>query len=98
TGNAAVLAPIVFAGNGAKTDLDKVDIKGKAVAIQASGEGFNLNVSLWERRYPGFILNKFRNELTTKGAAAIIFITDDLAEKSWSQVVPAMSRGTYNIE
>jgi hypothetical protein len=98
TGTAAVSAPIVFAGNGSKTDLDKVDVKGKAVAIQASGEGFNLHVSLWERRYPGFILNKFRSELTTRGAAAIIFITDDLAEKSWNQVVPAMSRGSYDIE
>ena len=98
TAPAAVSAPIVFVGNGAKADLDKADVKGKAVAIQASPDGLNLNVSLWERRYPGLVLNKFRNDLISRGAAAIIFITDDLAEKSWHQVVPAMSRGSYNIE
>jgi Zn-dependent M28 family amino/carboxypeptidase len=51
-----------------------------------------------ERRYPGLVANKFRNDLTTRGAAAIIFISDDLAETSWNQVVPAMSRGLYDIE
>ena len=98
TAPATVSAPIVFVGNGTKTDLDNADIKGKAVAIQASPEGLNLNVSLWERRYPGLVLNKFKNDLISRGAAAIIFITDTLAEKSWNQVVPAMSRGLYDIE
>ena len=73
-------------------------MRGKAVAIQASPSGLNLNVSLWERRYPGLVLNKFRNEITKRGAAAIIFITDDAGEKSWDQVIPAMSRGSYDIE
>lgn len=98
TAPAAISAPIVFAGKGTKEDLDKADVKGKAVAIQASPEGLNLNVSLWERRYPGYVLNKFRNDLINRGAAAIIFITDELGEQSWNQVVPAMSRGLYDIE
>jgi len=98
TAPAIVSAPIIFVNNGAKADLDKTDLKGKAVAIQASPVGLNLNVSLWERRYPGLLLNKFRNDLISRGAAAIIFITDDLAEQSWKQVVPAMSRGLYDIE
>ncbi len=93
-----VSAPIVFAGNGTKADLNKADVKGKAVAIQASPEGLDLNVSLWERRYPSLVANKFRDELISRGASAIIFITDSLAEKSWNQVVPAMSRGSYNVE
>ncbi|MFX7902616.1 hypothetical protein ABTK34_19305, partial [Acinetobacter baumannii] len=29
--------------------------------------------------------------------SAIIFIADDMAEKSWLQNVPAMSRGLYDI-
>jgi hypothetical protein len=98
TSPARVSAAIVYAGKGTKGELDKADVKGKAVAILASPEGFNMNVSLWERRYPGFILNKFRTELTNRGAAAIIFLTDEYAEKSWSQVVPALSRGLYDIE
>ena len=97
TAPAIVSAPIVFVGNGTKADLDKAEVKGKAVAIQASPEGLNLNVSLWERRYPGLVLNKFKNDLISRGAAAIIFITDTIAEKSWNQVVPPMSRGLYDI-
>jgi len=95
---AHVSAPVIFAGNGTKADLDKADVKGKAVAIQASPEGLNLNVSLWERRYPSLVANKFRDDLISRGASAIIFITDTLAEKSWNAVVLAMSRGTYNVE
>ena len=98
TAPAIVSAPIVFAGNGNTADLDKTDVKGKAVAIVASPEGLNLNISLAERRYPGFVLNKFRNELTNRGAVAIIFIADEMGEKSWNGVVPAMSRGLYDIE
>ena len=98
TAPATVSTPIVFVGNGTKADLDKEDVKGKAVAIQASPEGLNLNVSLLERRYPGLILNKFRNDLISRGAAAIIFITDAISEKSWDQVIPAISRGLYDID
>jgi hypothetical protein len=98
TAPAKLSAPIVFAASGTTADLDKMDIKGKAVAIQASPEGLNLNVSLWERRYPGLVLNKFRAELISRGASAIIFITDALGEQSWNQVLPAMKRGLYDIE
>ena len=98
TAPATVSAPIIFIGNGTKADLDKEDLKGKAVAIQASPEGLNLNVSLSERRYPNLVLNKFRNDVINRGAAAIIFITDALADKSWDQVVPPLRRGLYDIE
>ncbi|MCW3114278.1 MAG: family peptidase [Segetibacter sp.] len=95
---AKVTAPIVFVGNGSKSELDRVDVKGKVVAIQATPEGLNLNVSLWERRYMGYVLNKYRTELINRGAAAIIFITDAAGEQSWNQVLPAMKRGLYDIE
>ena len=98
TAMSTVSAPIVYVGKGTKADLDKTNVKGKAVAILASPEGLNLNVSLWERRYPGLVTTKFRNDLINRGAAAIIFISDDIAEKSWKEVVPAMSRGLYDIE
>jgi len=98
TSPANISVPVIFVGKGTKEDLDKTDIKGRAVAIQSSPEGFNRNVSLWERRYPGYVLNKFRNELTGRGASAIIFTTDEFAEQSWNQVMPAMTRGLYDIE
>jgi hypothetical protein len=96
TAPANISVPVVFVNKGSKDELDKADIKGKAVAVAVSGEGINLNVSLPERRYMGYVLRKY-NEILTRGAAAIIFIADEMGEKSWSQVVPAMSRGTYDI-
>jgi Peptidase family M28 len=95
---ATVSVPIVFVGNGTKADLDKEELKGKAVAIQVSPKGINLRASLRERRYPAQVLNKFRDDLISRGASAIIFITDALADKSWEQVIPAMTRGLYDIE
>ena len=93
-----VSLPIVYVGNGSIEELNKVDLNQKAVAILASPTDINLNVSLWERRYPVLVANKFRKDLVKRGAAAIIFVTDELGEKSWNQVVPAMTRGLYDID
>ncbi len=98
TAPATLTLPVVFVGKGSSNELDRVDLRGKAVAIQASTEGLNLAVSLPERRYMGYVLNKHRTELNNRGAAAIIFIADEMGERSWSQVVPAMTRGLYDIE
>jgi hypothetical protein len=98
TAPAEVSAPIVYLGNPTKDQIDKADLRGKAVVINASTEGINLNVSLPERRYMGYVLNKYRNALLAKGVAAILFIADDYGERSWPQVVPAMARGTYDIQ
>jgi len=97
TAPSSVSAPILFLGNATSTDAEKADVKGKAVAILASPEGINLNVSLPERRYPGYVLRKYAS-LLQKGAAAIIFIADEMGEKSWPAVLPALTRGTYDIE
>jgi hypothetical protein len=98
TAPATVTAPIVFLGTPSEADLNNADLKGKAVAIQASPAGLNLNVSLPERRYPGYVLRKYASLLAAKEVAAILFIADAWGEKSWSQVVPAMRRGTFDIE
>ena len=97
TAPAIVSATIVFAGGATPAELAKLDVKGKAVAIPVSAEGINLNVSLPERRYPGYVLRKYADVLRA-GAAALILIADEMGEKSWSQVVPAMSRGLYDVE
>ncbi|MEJ7767731.1 MAG: M28 family peptidase [Chitinophagaceae bacterium] len=98
TAPAVITAPVVFIENTGKEELDKADIRGKAVALKISAEGINMNVSLAERRYPGYVSRKYAGELLTRGAAAIIFIADETGERSWSQVMPAMSRGLYDIE
>ena len=56
------------------------------------------DISLFERRYPGYVKQKYYEDLAQKGAAALIIVADELGEKSWSQVEPQMTRGVYGIE
>ncbi|MEO6316058.1 MAG: M28 family peptidase [Chitinophagaceae bacterium] len=98
TAPAMLHVPIVYAGNASTEELDKLDLKGKAVALQVSSAGIDINVSLPGRRYPGYILRKYSADLLARGAVAIIFIADEMAEESWSQVLPALSRGLYDLE
>ncbi|HTF27974.1 MAG TPA: hypothetical protein VK625_03970, partial [Flavitalea sp.] len=86
TAPASLSVPIIYAGTATKDTLDKLDLKGKAVAVLVSPKEINLNVSLPERRYPGYVLRKYRSDLIQRGAAAIIFIADEMGEKSWIQV------------
>lgn len=94
TAPANINAPIVLFENISK---DNIDVKGKAVVVKVSKDGINLNVSLPERRYLGYVSRKYAPDLINKGAVAIIFIADDMAEKSWLQNVPAMRRGLYDV-
>ncbi len=98
TAPATVSAPIVYAADDSPTTLNNLDLKGKAVAIPVSKEGINLDVSLPERRYPGYIYRKYGKDLLDRGAVAIIFIADDLGEQSWNAVEPNYQRGLYDVE
>ncbi|AWK06655.1 peptidase M28 [Flavobacterium crocinum] len=91
-------APILFLGNASAEEIRKADVKGKVVVILASKEGISDNISLFERRYPGFVKQKYYEDLSYKGAAALIIVADELGEKSWSEVEPQMKRGVYGIE
>lgn len=94
TAPAIISAPIVVMGD----KIDTTNIKGKAVAVRVSSLGVSLDISLPERRYPGYILKKYGPSLINNGAAAIIFIADSVGERSWPQVLPAFTRGLYDIE
>lgn len=98
TAPADLNVPVVYAGNASKEELDKLDVKGKAVAVQVSAQGINLDVSLPERRYPSYVMRKYSADLFHRGAVAIIFIADEMGEKSWSQVLPSLTRGSYDVE
>lgn len=98
TAPADVDAPLMFLDVTEPTQIDSANIKGKAVVLMASPKGVDLNISLPERRYPGFLLRKYSSTLINNGAAAIIFIADDAGEKSWQAILPAVTRGSYDIE
>jgi hypothetical protein len=98
TAPASISAPIVFLNNPTKTEIDNADVKGKAVAVQVSEEGFNRNVSIPEWRYGAFLMKRYGNDLLAKGVAAIIFIADDFGERSWLQAGENYKRGLYDVE
>ena len=98
TAPANISAPIIFLNNPTKAEIDKADVKGKAVAVQTSKEGFNQNVSIPEWRYGGYLMRRYGNDLLAKGVAAILFIADDFGMQSWEQAAENYKRGLYDIE
>jgi len=95
TASATVNAPIIFID---KADTNRLDIRGKAVALVASREGLDLQVSLPIRRYMGYVARRYATGLLAKGAVAVIFIADSLAEASWDLNVSYADHGTYTNE
>jgi hypothetical protein len=95
TAPAVVNAPILFIDKG---DTGRADIKGKAIALLASPDGIDLQVSLPLRRYIFLVSRKYASVLIAKGASAIIFIGDSLAEAGWDLNAAYFDRGQYDIE
>lgn len=93
---ATVSAPIVFLDN--INDLDNVDIKGKAVAFKVSKDDNYLSIPLEHRKYLGYVSRNYAPAFIEKGAAAIIFIADDISENCWAENIPYLTRGSYDIE
>ena len=91
-------APIVYLGNAVNIDMNTVDVKGKVVALEASPDGINMNISLPTWRYSRSMMVKYGTPLVNKGAVAVIFIADKTAEKSWADAVENFKLGTYDIE
>ena len=96
--NASIVAPIVYLGNAAEIDTTKLDIKNKVVAIEASSNGINTNVSLPTWRYSRSVQAKYAMPLIRKGASAVIIIADDFAEKAWDDAAENFKRGNYDID
>lgn len=98
TTNIKVDAPLLYLDAFSAKEPASAGVKGKAVVILASKEGMSDNISLFDRRYPGFVKQKYYEQLAHKGAAALIIVADKQGEESWSQVEPQMERGVYGIE
>ena len=71
--NATVTAPLVFVGTGSAAEIAKVDVKGKAVAVQIAGAPTD---GISYRRY---LFGKFSNqsaELFKACAVAVVYVSD----------------------
>lgn len=96
--NISLDAPVVYLGNALDVDTNTIDVKDKVVAIEANSKGNNLNVSLPTWRYSRYIFIKYGLPLLRRGAAAIIFIADDVAENAWADAAENYKRGSYDID
>ena len=96
--NISLNAPIMYLGNALGIDTNKIDVKGKVVAIEANSIGINLNVSLPTWRYSRYIYVKYGLPMLRRGATAIIFIADETAEKAWDDANENFKRGNYDID
>jgi len=98
--NAAVDAPIVFVGEGREVDLAGIDIQGKAVAALVSAPA-NLpapGVSLRGYRYTLAALRERSAFLAERGAAAVVLVSDSIAESQFDFVGTVLARGRYNVD
>ena len=96
--NANIDSEIIYAGNTEPENLSQFNIKGKILAIHASDKNIDREMTLFVRRYPGFVRTKYYNKAFELGAKGIIFITDETSDKIWVEVLPQMTRGTYGVE
>ena len=92
--NASVNAPLVFVGLATPAELAKVDLKGKAVALQISGAPTD---GISYRRY---LFGKLRDqaaELFKAGAVAVAFVSDDRAQAIYDHWSHIYERGRYGL-
>ncbi|UOQ99386.1 M28 family metallopeptidase [Hymenobacter sp. 5317J-9] len=92
--NASVNAPLVYVGTGSAAELAKVDVKGKAVAVQISGAPTD---GISYRRY---VFGKFAGqagELVKAGAVAVVFISDAPSQALYDHWSHIYERGRYSL-
>ncbi len=91
---ASVDAPLVFVGTGSADELAKVDVKGKAVAIQFSGAG---PPELSYRRFLTGSMQRRSAELVKAGAVAVLFVSDGPAQEIFGRWSGAYDAGRYDL-
>jgi hypothetical protein len=92
--NASVNAPLVYVGTGSPAELAKVDVKGKAVAVQIAGAP-TTNISY--RRYVFGKFNGQAGELMKAGAVAVIFVSDAKQQALYDHWSHVYERGRYSL-
>jgi len=95
--NVAINAPLIYLGNAGFVDTT-ADVEGKVVVIEANNAGINMSVSLPTWRYHRYIYSKHGQQFVSKGAAAIVFISDETGELTWNDAVENYKLGSFDIE
>lgn len=87
--------PIVFLDDPATATAER--IRGKVVALQFSDKGINDPRVHIYTRYGAIVVSTWARKLATLGAKAIIFVSDDLAQKAYPRATQYNNRGSYQI-
>ncbi len=91
---ASVDAPLIFVGKGTPDDLAKIDVKGKAIAIEFSGTP---SPELSYRRFLFGSMNSRAAALVKAGALAVIWISDAPAQFYFDRWTTGLERGRYDL-
>ena len=90
----AATAPLVYVGTGTASELAKVDLKGKAVALLFSGTP---PADMSFRRYLSQVLRDKSAELVKAGAVAVVFVADARAQVVYEHWGHTYERGRYGL-
>ena len=92
--------PVLYAGEGREADVAGVDLAGKAVAVTLSApEGMPpLGRELSARRYATLAVRQRAAFLTQRGAAAVILVSDSVADGQFDNIGAGWARGSYAID
>jgi hypothetical protein len=96
--NCNIDAPILFVDKSEVTKLQANDVKGKVIAMEADPAMYNPVVSLPSWRYSRSVQAKYGNPLIAKGAIAVIFIADEVGERTWEDATANFKRGAYEVD
>jgi hypothetical protein len=91
--------PVVWVGEGREADVAGVDLRGKAAAavIGLPNTVPVAWISLWSRRYTQAAVRDRAAFLAQRGAAAVILVSDSVAETQFEVTGSAMLRGRYTL-
>lgn len=98
--DAAVDLPVVFVGEGREADLAGVDLRGKAAAAVIGSPRARPvpEMSVWARRYTLAAVRERAAFLAERGAAAVILVSDSVAESEWAVTGSVFLRGRYALD
>jgi hypothetical protein len=97
---ANVDAPLVWVGAADSAQLAAMDLRGKVVAAQivAPRQVPPRAVSLWGWRYTFAAIRDRAAALQAHGAAAVVLVSDAVADSVFDVLAANMSRGTYGLD
>lgn len=98
--DARVDLPIVWVGEGREADVANVDLRGRAAAAVISPPSTVpvAWISLWGRRATSAAIRERAAFLAQRGAAAVILVSDPIAETQFAVTGSAMLRGRYTLD